>query len=184
MRIACIGWGSLVWSPGVLRCKGDWRLDGPSLPLEFARTSKDGRLTLVLTDGAASVPALWVELEYADPESARQGLAGREGSGPLSIGLWPGPAPRHKVGADEIATWAQKKGLDAVVWTALPPKFAGEDRKAPESAQAAVDYLKALDDETIAKAREYVERAPVQVVTAFRAVFEEQLGWRPASIQS
>lgn len=62
MRIACIGWGSLVWSPGILRCEGEWHLNGPLLPLEFARTSKDGRLTLVLMDGAAPVPSLWVEL--------------------------------------------------------------------------------------------------------------------------
>ena len=57
MKIACIGWGSLVWSPGVLRCKGEWQLDGPFLPLEFARTSKDGRLTLVLSK--RGLTALW-----------------------------------------------------------------------------------------------------------------------------
>lgn len=178
MRIACIGWGSLVWSPGVLQCKGEWRLDGPYLPLEFARTSKDGRLTLVLTDGAASVPALWAELDYADPETARQALAGREGSGQLSIGLWPGPVPRYAVGAADIASWAQSKTLDAVVWTALPPRFAGVDRRAPESAQAAVEYLKGLEPEASTKAREYVEKAPAQVRTAFRTAFEEHLGWR------
>jgi hypothetical protein len=180
MRIACIGWGSLVWSPGVLRCKGEWHLDGPLLPLEFARTSKDGRLTLVLTDGAAPVPALWVELDYADPEGARQALAGREGSSPLSIGLWPGPAPGYAVGAADVAAWAQSKALDAVVWTALPPKFAGVDRRAPESVQAAVDYLIGLDVESTAKAREYVEKAPAQVQTAFRSAFEKRLGWRTA----
>jgi len=178
MRIACIGWGSLVWSPGVLRCEGEWHLNGPLLPLEFARTSKDGRLTLVLMDGAALVPSLWVELDYADPESTRQALAGREGSSPLSVGLWPGPAPRYAVGAVDIAGWAESKALDAVVWTALPPKFAGEDRKAPDSGQAAVDYLLGLDAESFAKAREYVEKAPAQVRTAFRSAFEERLGWR------
>jgi hypothetical protein len=181
MKIACIGWGSLVWSPGVLRCKGEWQSDGPCLPLEFARTSKDGRLTLVLTDGASPVPALWVELDYADPESARQALAGREGSGPLSIGLWPGPAPRHKVGADEIAQWAQEKGLDAVVWTALPPKFDGVDRRAPASAAQAVAYLQGLDSDRQAKAREYVEQAPPQIRTEFRSAFEEHLGWLPGA---
>ncbi len=180
MKIACIGWGSLVWSPGVLRCRGEWQLDGPTLPLEFARTSKDGRLTLVLTDGATAVPSLWVELDYADPQSAKDALQGREGTGPLSIGLWPGPAPRYKVGAVEIAKWAEDKELDAVVWTALPPKFADTDGSAPKSADAAVAYLKGLDADTTVKAREYVERAPAQIRTAFRAVFEERLGWRRA----
>lgn len=98
-----------------------------ALPLEFARTSKNGRLTLVLTDGAATVPSLWAELDYADPQSAKDALQGREGTGPLSIRLWPGPAPRYKVGAAEVAKWAQERALDAVVWTALPPKFDNVD---------------------------------------------------------
>ena len=181
MKIACIGWGSLVWNPGVLRCRGEWQLDGPVLPLEFARTSKDGRLTLVLTEAAAAVPSLWVELDYADPRTAKDALRGREGTGPLSIGLWPGPAPRYKVGVAEIATWAQGKGLDAVVWTALPPKFANTDGQAPHSPDAAVAYLKGLDADAAAKAREYVQRAPAQIRTRFRTVFEVQLGWRLAN---
>ncbi len=180
MKIACIGWGSLVWSPGVLRCRGEWQLDGPMLPLEFARTSKDGRLTLVLTDGATAVSSLWVELDYADPQSAKAALQGREATGPLSIGLWPGPTPRYAVGAVEIAKWAEAKGLGAVVWTALPPKFGNADGKAPESAQSAVAYLQRLDAEVGTKAREYVVRAPAQVRTAFRVAFEEELGWWPS----
>jgi hypothetical protein len=181
MRIACIGWGSLVWNPGVLRCKGAWQADGPALPLEFARTSKDGRLTLVLMDGVAAVPSLWAELEYADPQSAKDALQGREGTGPLSIGLWPDRAPRYKVGAAEIARWAQEKGLDAVVWTALPPKFGSTEGRPPDSPEAALAYLMALDAPTAAKAQEYVQRAPAQVRTALRVVFEEQLGWRMAN---
>ncbi len=46
MAIVCLGWGSLVWKPCVLRCKGDWHGYGPELPLEFARVLRDGRLTL------------------------------------------------------------------------------------------------------------------------------------------
>jgi len=117
-------------------------------------------------------------LDYSDPESAKAALQGREATGPLSIGLWPGPAPRYALGAADIGAWAQSKDLDAVVWTALPPKFAGVDWNAPESPQAAVEYLKTLDAETTAKAREYVQKAPSQIRTAFRTAFEEQLGWR------
>jgi hypothetical protein len=115
MKVACIGWGSLVWSPGVLRCKGEWQLDGPCLPLEFARTSKDWRLTLVLTDGAAPVPTLWTELDYADPESAKAALQGREATGPLSVGLWSGPVPRYSLGAADIAAWVFHVSLAAQV---------------------------------------------------------------------
>ena len=118
-RVACIGWGSLVWNPGDLRCVGDWQTDGPVLPVEFARTSQDGRLTPVLTEGATPVPTLWVKVDYASGQAARDALRVREGTASRFIGLWPGPAPSHRVGAEAIASWAADRKLDAVVWTAL-----------------------------------------------------------------
>ena len=56
MKIAVIGWGSLIWSKRDLEIEGDWIIGGgPVLPLEFSRVSKDGRLTLVIdhTNGVA-----------------------------------------------------------------------------------------------------------------------------------
>ena len=179
MKIACIGWGSLVWKPDVLRCADAWQPDGPALPLEFARTSRDGRLTLVLIAGATPVATLWSALDYASAESARDALAGREGCGAHAIGLWPGVMPEYDVGGTEVAFWAKAKGLDAVVWTALKPKFGNVSGKGPESAVAAVEYLKQLSPEAAAAAREYVERCPAQVRTPFRVAFEERLGWVP-----
>lgn len=181
MKIACLGWGSLVWNPGVLRCVGAWRVDGPELPLEFARTSQDGRLTLVLVPGAPAVPVLWTELGYTKPLHACEALAGREGCVLSAIGLWPGKPPEYGSGADSIATWATGKGYDAVVWTALKPKFNGVDGDAPKSADVAVAYIKRLDVKSQARAREYVERAPTQVRTPFRLAFEQELGWLPSA---
>ena len=126
--IACIGWGSLVWDPLPLQCKGGWQPDGPILPLEFARTSLDGRLTLVLTAGAVPISSLWTELDYASAGEAKEALMLRENSKfPAVVGTWPGPPPRHAVGADAIAAWAAKRGMDAVLWTALGPKFGGQN---------------------------------------------------------
>lgn len=180
MRIACIGWGSVVWRPGVLHCTGAWQRGGPSLPLEFARTSQDGRLTLVLLEGAPSVPTRFVELSYATGEQAQEALAGREGSGVESIGLWPGPGPKYPVGAETIAAWGAGSGFDAVVWTALRPKFRGVFGLVPEGAEDVLSYLRELDDETSARAREYVCNAPEEVRTPYRAIIEAELGWRPA----
>lgn len=177
-RVACIGWGSLVWNPGELKCIGNWQSDGPALPVEFARTSNDGRLTLVLTEGATPVPTLRVELDYANGQTARDALRDRERTASRFVGLWPGPAPAHSVGAEAIASWAADRKLDAVVWTALPPKFEGQDGQGPGSADSAVAYLKSLEGEALAKAHEYVERTPAQIQTSYRRAFGAQLGWR------
>jgi hypothetical protein len=167
--IACIGWGSLVWDPGELRCIGDWKSDGPELAVEFARVSKNGRLTLVLTPGAQTVPTLWTEVDYQSPKDARSALAARENSPIHAIGLWPGPSPRHAVGADRIASWAAARNIDAVVWTALRPRFAAQDGMAPADSAAAIEYLKGVDAATLAKALEYIKGTPAQVRTGFRA---------------
>jgi hypothetical protein len=177
MKLVCIGCGSHLWNPGVLRCVGGWHADGPSLPIEFARTSQDGRLTLVLTLGAMSVPCLWTELEYTSPHHAQEVLAGPEGCTLPGIGLWPGDPPPHPPALTPSQS-GPPRGPDAVVWTALTPKFEGVDGNAPGSAEAALTYLKQLDSRQLAKAQEYVERAPVQVQTNFRAVFESELRWR------
>jgi len=66
MKIAYIGWGSLIWKQGSLKLRGIWQSDGPYLPVEFARVSQDGRLTLVLCRGVSSVQTLWA---YAEEEN-------------------------------------------------------------------------------------------------------------------
>jgi hypothetical protein len=55
--IACIGWGSLIWDMRNLNVDGNWHADGPLLPIEFARQSRDGRITLVIVQGFAPVRA-------------------------------------------------------------------------------------------------------------------------------
>ncbi len=47
--IAVIAWGSLIWNPADLELASRWHKDGPVLPIEFARMSKNGAASLVVT---------------------------------------------------------------------------------------------------------------------------------------
>jgi len=55
MEIAVLSWGSLIWNPKALRINRCWKIDGPLLPIEFARISKKWPLTLVIYPYASEV---------------------------------------------------------------------------------------------------------------------------------
>src|SRR5665213_2395551 len=115
MAIVCLGWGSLIWDPQGFRTLGEWENDGPSLPLEFARQSGGGRMTLVITDGKHMVPVLWARLDVPNIDQAVQALADREGTSTANIGRCPLPLPRHRC-SDRICAWAEAQGHSGVVW--------------------------------------------------------------------
>lgn len=179
--IACLGWGSLVWNPDGLPLKTPWHKDGPTLPVEFARQSNNGRITLVTCAGAPPVPVLWAEMDAANKTAAIDALAAREGIPAKNIerhvGVWrPDEKPLGPI-ADTVGEWAAPLGLAAVVWTALPPKFGGVERK--PSVQEVVDYLSGLTGERRILAEEYIRRTPRQVRTRYRTAIEHSLGWQP-----
>ena len=180
--IACLGWGSLIWRLDGLPVNG-WRPDGPCVRVEFARQSRDGRLTLVLHAGADPVPSLWAEMKVDSLDEAVKALAEREGSSgkPLSnpdrdIGRWP-DNPANIIG---LPTWAAERHVDFVIWTALGPSFNGIEGDFPATKEDAVAYLRGLSDGQRAKARDYVRYAPQQIGTAYREHIARCLGWEPA----
>src|SRR2546427_12261714 len=92
MKIAYLGWGSLVWDPRSLHIRSGWFPDGPLLPIEFARESKDKRVTLVITPGSALVRSLWALSSLDSLDAAKADLALREDikieNIRHSIGVW------------------------------------------------------------------------------------------------
>jgi hypothetical protein len=182
MLIACLGWGSLVWEPRDLPVRSPWFADGPFLPIEFARQSDDGRITLVLVPGKPLVRTLWALLSVPSLRDACEALYEREGMTSEDhlrhIGVWTrGGQPGSGEVLERVEAWARPLGLDGVVWTALPPHFRGDEGRVP-SAWEVVAHLDALAGEARQRAEEYLRRAPRQIDTEYRRYIEQKLGWR------
>lgn len=179
MKIACLGWGSLIWDPRTLPVRRPWFTDGPLLPIEFARHSGGDRITLVIVRGVAPVRTLWALMSVSDLETAKRELAQREGTPKRNIGYW---SPASKSGEDEVVDamehWAVRQGLDAVIWTALGPKFGEEIGKIP-SIDEVISFLRALPHERRQYAEQYIRMAPLQIDTEYRRQIERKLNWTP-----
>lgn len=179
-RIACLGWGSLTWNHRELPVVGGWQDEGPLLPVEFARESSDGRITLVICEGAAPVPTQWALLDVADFQAAITALARREGITKrvaTDIGFvnaMNGQSFGASVSA--IVAWSRTHDFDGVVWTNLPCGFKAS-RSVMPSGEEVLSHLRGLDAAGLRAAREYVERAPHAVDTAYRRLIERSFGW-------
>lgn len=184
-RIACLGWGSLVWDPRELPIRREWFSDGPLLPIEFAgKSSNDGRVTLVLIDDAAEVRSLWALMSSTNLKQAKEALAKRERTWSKSapakdIGWWDKESNTDSggIGVDSIKFWAESIGLDAMVWTAIKPAFGGRDLSARTT--QVIDHLRWLPYTSWLCARDYVRRAPRQIDTEIRREIEKEFGWSP-----
>lgn len=181
--IACLAWGSLLWKPGRMRLASPWAVGGSCLPIEFCRVADGGELSTAVLSGANQVPTRWALLDASDLIDAAEQLREREGIDPAnlsSIGSWSASAvavlQQAAPFANEIGNWAKRQGLGGVVWTALQPRFDGENGRAPTLAEA-VSYLKTLTGPTRQHAEQYVRRVAPEIRTPFRSAFECLLGW-------
>lgn len=182
MKIVVLGWGSLIWNPRDLRKVGEWQTDGPLLPIEFARISRDGQLTLVLFPKGKKVRVLWACMTTNNLKEAIDNLSDVEGTEIERIGfvsLVSGKCRCNVVPdvATDIKQWATKNGVDAVIWTDLPSNFKDKTCK-PLTSDNVILYLRNLQGREIkSKAEEYIRKTPAQVRTEFRGIIEERLGW-------
>lgn len=188
MKIAILAWGSLIWQPKDLLFDSEfgWKKDGPILPIEFARISKDGRLTLVITQNGTLVPTLYTLSKYESLNEAILNLAIREGSGRRSIGSYNKSKNEfsHDVFFKErIVDWINKKEFDAVIWTNLEENWNLKNENGeiigeilPENR---IEHLKFLKGNKSALAEEYVRKTPIQIKTKYRTLIEEQFNWTP-----
>jgi len=179
MKIAVLAWGSLVWDPRDLQVAAEFAPNGPLLPIEFCRVSRDGLLTLALDETYGAVCKT-----YSAP-SAIQSLDGaiedlmlREGAPDASEVGFVEPASdkqgdiamqRHP---KAVAAWATANGYDAAIWTASASNFDEPDKGGELfSVTAAIQYLEALESRDAARFAEalaYIRNAPVEVETPVR----------------
>jgi hypothetical protein len=174
-EIVCVGWGSLIWKPDGFPVIGGWREDGPALPIEYCRQSDGDYLSLVIVDGANSVRTLWAMLDVGDVNAAVEALRRRESTSADRIGIVGCEGSSGHPYEPAMLAWASGRDIAAVVWTALPPKFLGEEGRVPTVLEA-VEHLRNLDGESRSLAEEYVSRTPPQIATCYRRAITRELG--------
>ncbi|CAG5015606.1 hypothetical protein DYBT9275_05370 [Dyadobacter sp. CECT 9275] len=184
MKIAILGWGSLIWLPKELKFDTNigWKENGPVLPIEFARISKDGRLTLVITANGTEVPTLYSVSSFDNLDLAVLNLAVREGSGRMSIGYYNKTKDEFSSiefsFKENIKNWIQTTDFDGVIWTNLPEKWILNDENETKiDPDERVDYLKKLKGNQSALAEEYIRNTPKQIATKYRNQIIKTLGW-------
>jgi hypothetical protein len=127
--------------------------------------SGGGRVTLVIIPDGLRVPVLWTLLDVPSLGNGAEALRKREKTNSARIGRWP-PNTDNLIAAN-ISSWARDKGLDGVVWTALPSKWADEDNRVPTEDEV-VAYLSALSGDAAIEPFKYIRNAPPQIQTPYR----------------
>lgn len=187
MKIAILGWGSLIWQPKDLKFDANigWKENGPILPIEFARISTDGRLTLVITPNGTEVPTLYSVSSFDSLDLAVLNLAVREGSGRKTIGDYDKTkdefSPIDFPLKENIKTWITSTDFDGVIWTNLPENWEirNEEKVVIKTIDPnnRIEYLKKMPKDKRALAEEYIRNTPKQINTKYRKLIVETLGW-------
>jgi len=179
MKIAILGWGSLIWQPRDLPIEGTFQAGGPTLPIEFCRISSSARLTLVIDEWhGVPVRAYVAKSEKTDLHSAMEDLRIREGMPTAKrVGFIDNKNGKrcdlaqdaHPNAVVEIDNWLEQSPYDIAIWTALGTNFSQRGKgKEVFSVAAAVLYLERLSESDRAIALEYIRKAPAEVITPVR----------------
>lgn len=194
MKIAILGWGSLLWDkrPEFDDQHDDWKFDGPSLKIEFSRVSqtRNDALTLVLdTNNGTSCQVAYALSKRKNPDDAVCDVRSREGTTLKNVGFCFADNSRNQAREIEILKtiqdWASKMKIDVVIWTDLQSNFQQKSRsKKPFSIEAALCHIQALDSSGKAMAAEYVWCSPAFVSTPLRQALESQPWFNNTAISS
>jgi hypothetical protein len=178
MKIACIGWGSLIWRPGGLEIQNYWFEDGPILPIEFTRISDNNRVTLIIDPKANPVRTLWALMTCPSLDKAKESLKQREGVDSIelirSIGI---TDETTDTTSQIIKNWLKEKDLDFAIWTGL--SYSRKTKQKRPSIASIISHLRDLEASQRRNAEEYIRKAPKQIDTEYRREIEIEFGWTP-----
>ncbi len=186
MRVAVLGWGSLVWKPEPMKLKDRWHFDGPMLPVEFARISRNSstnqdRLIIVPYQGSKLIPVLWATAAHDNIDAAARNLCGRLGCEQKEVGFVNVHTKGFRSSAvpkfhEDIGWWAAKKGIEGVVWADLPANFY-EKTGGILTEYNVFDFLRKQEKKGNHEAKEYFQKAPKQIKTRIRDAVQKEFGW-------
>lgn len=184
MKIAILGWGSLIWD---FRSEFDkhheeWQFDGPSLPIEFSRVSesRNGALTLVIDENHGEMCRVaYAFSKRVCAEDAICDLRCREGTVLKYIGSYFADNSQTRSlnlkALESVRAWAVSKDIDVAIWTDLPSNFGDKSKvRQPFSVQDAISHIQLLENDGKISAVEYVWRAPDFVDTPLRRALQSQ----------
>lgn len=145
------------------------------MPVEFSRVGDGGELATAICMNAPLIQVWWALLDTETVQHSTSLLREREqipadrddGVGSLILNSRPTGA---------LAEWAAEKKLDAVIWTALPPRYNGIEGRIP-CAEDAITYLRTLEGEKRAHAQDYIKKVPAEFNTPYRKAIRDRLGW-------
>ncbi|MFN3969281.1 hypothetical protein [Flavobacterium sp.] len=187
---AILAWGSLTWDPRELDYNKSlgWVYDGPILPIEFARISKDGNLTIVITENGTPVKTFYTFAKTNSSfEEVFENLRIREGKcNRKDIGFYKAETDTfHSEDfpfKEEIRNWSKKKKIKNIIWTNLPEKWEYKDENHETifvNPNDRIDYLKSLTGEKKELAETYIRKTPIEIQTNYRKLIELELQWLP-----
>jgi len=157
--------------------EGEWKKNGPMLPIEFSRVSSDRRLTLVIDEtNGTNITTRYALSSRTNVKDAVEDLRMREGTvqpwiGFVDLAKGTMNATQSPI-TNRIWDWAKKAGIDAAVWTVLTTNF---EQKTGEwfCVERAIAYLKGLRGIDLERALEYIRKAPEEVNTPLRRALHE-----------
>lgn len=189
MKIAIIGWGSLIRCPGCLTLASKWHCGGPKLRLELSRKSRGERLTLVIDGQSDPQPTFWAMSGCDSLKDALEELRNREDCSKEyadrihSVDNQGNFSGHRSVPGVEgtVRKWLKARSdVDAAIWTGLGQKWPDdlEKRFGKFSEPAVTAYLEDLHKRGIHHSAElYFRHAPPDIDTPIRKAIERKFGW-------